>query len=628
MRPSHPPHPTPKATNPTSGAEALESAPAVGMLKAFERLIKTIAAIDTPGLRWKVAAALLLTIASKVAAVWAPFALADGINGLTEAGGLILAPFLLAVSLWGLARLFANITPQARDALFASVSEQAQRHLGVAAFRHIHSLSVRFHQTKRTGGLQRVLERGTRALDFLLRFLFFTIVPTLFELVLAGIALTLAYGPVFSAITLATILLYSFVTFTITDWRASHRRTMNEADQEANARAVDSLLNYETVKAFAAEEIEVARFDRAVGAYARAAATSSQSLALLNAAQGLIMTFGLVAVAGFAGNEIVNGRMGVGDVMAVILILTNLYQPLNILGFAYREIKQASVDMEKLFALFDQKPDVSDAADAEPIAVKGGSVSFKGVSFAFSERANGLTGVSFHAEPGESIAIVGPSGAGKSTLMRLLFRFYDPTTGAIEIDGQDLRSVTQSSLRKAIGLVPQDVVLFNDTIEANIAYGKPEADHEAIREAARKAQLLDFIESLPLGWKTKVGERGLKLSGGERQRMGIARAILKDPAILVLDEATSALDSGTEAEVQAALEAAAAGRTTLVIAHRLSTIAQADQILVLAQGEIVEHGRHDQLLAASGLYAEMWARQSGAEEQTGPEALPIMADGS
>ena len=581
------------------------------VLRALARMWSVLMQLDQASLRFRLAVATIIVIAGKVVAVYAPFILADAINLFTE-GEIAdaLRPFLLAVGLWTLARVFSSAAPQARDALFARVSEAAQRKLAVTAFRHIHALSVSFHQSKRTGALQRTLERGVRALDYLMRFVIFNIVPTLFELVLASIALTMAYGVGFALIAIATVVIYAFSTFAVTDWRVQQRRRMNDADTEANGRAVDSLLNYETVKAFAAEDMETARYDRAVERYASAAASTWESLALLNTVQAVIMALGLGAMAALAGYEVVQGDMGVGDITAAILILTNLYQPLNILGWAYREIRQASVDMEKLFTVFDQPIDVADAPDATPLSPKGGEVVFDAVSFRFNERVAGLTNVSFTAPAGGKLALVGPSGSGKSTLMRLLYRFYDPAEGRILIDGQDIRDVTQVSLRSALGLVPQDVVLFNDTIRANIAYGRPDADLEAIRAAARKAQLLDFIEALPQGWDTKVGERGLKLSGGERQRVGIARAILRDPPILVLDEATSALDSRTEAEVQGALAEAARGRTTLVVAHRLSTIADADRILVLRDGEVVETGTHAELTARGGLYAEMWARQA------------------
>jgi ATP-binding cassette subfamily B protein len=406
------------------------------------------------------------------------------------------------------------------------------------------------------------------------------------------------------------------VTFGLADWRLKFRRQMNESDQEAAARAVDSLLNYETVKTFAAEAREADRFDQAIRARGAAAVKASSSLAALNAAQALVTVLGLVAMVIAAGFAVAGGRMGPGDIAAVTLVMLNLYAPLNILGFAYLEIKQSTVDMEKMFALLDERPKVADAPDADQLVVREGRVRFEGVSFAHEGRLSGLEDVSFEVPGGKSLAIVGPSGAGKSTVLKLLFRFYDPEKGAVLIDGQDVRSVTQASLRAAIGVVPQDVVLFNDTIRYNIAYGRPEADLEELRAAAAKARLLDFIEGLPQGWDTRVGERGLKLSGGEKQRVGIARVILTDPRILVLDEATSALDAATEAEVQEAWDAAAAGRTTLVVAHRLSTIAKADEIVVLDAGRVVERGAHDTLVAQAGVYADLWTRQAEGSGET------------
>jgi ATP-binding cassette subfamily B protein len=434
--------------------------------------------------------------------------------------------------------------------------------------------------------------------------------------------LTVAYNALFAAIAIGTIVIYAAVTFGLADWRLKFRRQMNESDQEAAARAVDSLLNYETVKTFAAEARETQRFDQAIRARGAAAVKASSSLAALNAAQAFVTVLGLLAMVLAAGNAVAEGRMGPGDIAAVTLVMLNLYAPLNILGFAYLEIKQSAVDMEKMFELLDEPASVADSLDAKRLLVREGGVRFDDVSFAHEGRATGLTHVTFEVPGGKSLALVGPSGAGKSTVLRLLFRFYDPDGGAVLIDGQDIRTVTQASLRTAVGVVPQDVVLFNDTIRYNIAYGRPDASTAELREAAAKAQLLEFIESLPQGWDTRVGERGLKLSGGEKQRVGIARVILTDPKILVLDEATSALDSATEAEVQEALDAAAAGRTTIVVAHRLSTIARAAEILVLDAGQIVERGDHETLVAKGGLYADLWTRQA---EGAGESSEPIRA---
>ena len=437
----------------------------------------------------------------------------------------------------------------------------------------------------------------------------FNIGPTILELGLAAAILAFHYSWQFGAIAAGTVFFYAWATFAITEWRMAHRRVMNEADTEASGRAVDSLINFETVKSFAAEQRETARFDVALRQYAQAAVRSNTSLVLLNIVQALVMNIGLVAMVALAGLMTVQGRMGPGDLTAVIMYMLNIYAPLNFLGMAYREIKQSAIDVEKMFGLLDEQPDIADAPGAQALRAGPGEVRFDDVNFAHEGRDRGLDRVSFVAPAGRVTAIVGPSGAGKSTVLKLLYRFYDPASGAVKIDGQDLRSVTQSSLRGALGLVPQDVVLFNDTIRYNISYGVPEATQAQLEEAARRAQLLEFIENLPQKWETRVGERGLKLSGGEKQRVGIARVVLKDPRILILDEATSSLDSRTEAEVQDALHEAARGRTTIVVAHRLSTIADADQIVVLKDGRVVERGTHTDLVARGGEYAELWRRQ-------------------
>ncbi len=585
------------------------------LLKTVSRLMSLIGGLSGPGYRVRLWAALGLTLTGKVLAVFSPLVLAEGINRLSggDAAGALPA-FLGLAGFWAGLRFASTAGPQLRDAIFQPISEEAQRRAGTRVFSHVHQLSVRFHHSKRTGAVYRTIERGVRAIDFLLRFLAFNIAPTLIELVLAAGVLGFKYGWGFSAIAALTVVVYAWLTFGITEWRLRHRREMNEADTEAAGRAVDSLLNFETVKSFAAEARESERYDRALASYAFAAVRSNTSLVMLNVAQNLVMNVGLVAMVLAAGAVVARGGMGPGDITAVILIMTNIYAPLNILGFAYREIKQTSIDMEKMFTLLDEEPDVADAPNAPALRPGRGEVAFEQVFFAHEGRDRGLNGISFTAPAGKTTAIVGPSGAGKSTVLKLLFRFYDPSAGRVLIDGQDLRSVTQSSLRTALGLVPQDVVLFNDTIRYNIAYGKPDATQAELEEAARRAQLLHFIEGLPQGWDTRVGERGLKLSGGEKQRVGIARVVLKDPRILILDEATSSLDSATEAEVQAALAEAAKGRTTIVVAHRLSTISDADQIVVLDQGEIVEHGSHASLIARGGLYADLWKRQAEEPE--------------
>lgn len=596
--------------NPKPKAEAnLEDGVAIGPV--IVRLAKLLAGLDAPGVRLRIWAALALTLAAKVGSVLSPLLLGLGLNQLAAGGGQAAAPaFFLLACAWSLLRFAAAAGPEIRNGVFAPVSEEAQRQVGRTVFAHVHALSVHFHQTKRTGSLHRTIERGVRAIDFLLRFLAFNIAPTLIELALAAWVLAWRFGPGFAMIAIATVLIYGWITFGVTEWRLKYRREMNERDSEAAGRAVDSLLNFETVKAFAAEARETARFDQSLAAYARAAVRSNSSLVLLNIAQALVMNIGLAALVALAGWRVLGGGLGPGDIAAIILIMLNLYAPLNVLGFAFREIKQSSIDMEKMFALLAQSPDVADKPGAPDLLAPMGEVRFEHVGFAHEGRDQGLDGVSFTIAPGSTTALVGPSGAGKSTVLKLLFRFYDPAEGAVLIDGQDLRDVSQTSLRAKLGLVPQDVVLFNDSLRYNIAYGHPQASQQELEAAAAKAQLLEFIESLPDGWETRVGERGLKLSGGEKQRVGIARVVLKDPKILILDEATSSLDSRTEAQVQSALDVAAHGRTTLVVAHRLSTIARADEIIVLKEGRVVERGRHTDLVAMGGVYAELWRKQA------------------
>ncbi len=607
-----------RVKKPAGGAPAAEQAP-IGA--AIGRLWAILGGMDGPAMRARIAVALGLTLIAKVFIVAAPLVLADAVNALDAQGRPALSGFVAAVCLWAGLRFIGAAAPQLRDGLFQPVSEEAQRRVGLAVFSHVHALSIRFHQSKRTGALHRTIERGVRAIDFLLRFLAFNIGPTVFELALAAGVLGWRYGALFSVIAVATVLVYAAITFLITNWRLEHRRRMNEADGEASARAVDSLLNFETVKAFAAEQREAARFDQSLRAYAAAAVRSNTGLALLNGAQSAVQSVGLALMVAATGVMITDGRMGPGDVAAVTLVMLNLYAPLNVLGFAYREIRQSAIDMETMYAVLDEKPDVADRPDAQPLRIHQGAITFEDVRFSHDGRQAGLDGVSFTVRPGATTAIVGASGAGKSTILKLLFRFYDPSSGRILIDGQDIAAVSQASLRRGIGLVPQDVVLFNDTLAYNIAYGRPDASLEEIEAAARAAQLDGLLANAPAGLQTRVGERGLKLSGGEKQRVGIARVLLADPPILVLDEATSSLDSVTEAEVQAQLDAMASGRTTLVVAHRLSTIADADQILVLRDGRIVERGRHAALVALGGEYAGLWARQAEAPEERAAQAV-------
>lgn len=609
-----------------------KSAPQGSLGKTMVRLFALLASPDMAKWRFRMGVALALTVVAKLFAVAAPVFFGDGINLISArvgeggaaagentdaAAGLLsglAGTFGLAFFAYAAARFMSVGAPQLRDALFAPVSQDAQRLTAVNAFAHVQTLSIGYHQTKRTGALNRIIERGARAVDFLMRFLIFNIAPTLLELGLAAIVLSVNYGWEFAAIAVVTVAVYMVLTWSVTEWRVRIRRQMNEADNEASARAVDSLINFETVKAFAAERRESDAFDEAMTRYAHAAARSQSSLALLNGAQAFVMNGGLLAMALMAGWKAWNGVLQPGDIAAVTMMLMNMYQPLNILGWAYREIKQGAIDMERVFDTLALRPEVADAPDAHDLRLTGGAVRLHDVTFTHDGRSRSVNGVELDVPAGGFVGICGPSGAGKSTVLRLLFRFYDPDSGRVEIDGQDIAHVTQESLREALGLVPQDVVLFNDTLRSNIVYGRPDASEDEIWQVLERAHLAAFVRGLPDGLETRVGERGLKLSGGEKQRVGVARAILKNPAILVLDEATSALDSQTEKEVQAALADAARGRTTIAVAHRLSTIAGADRIFVLDDGRVAESGTHDELLARDGLYAAMWRRQSEAGE--------------
>jgi ATP-binding cassette subfamily B protein len=610
------------------GVERSLSLPAA-MLDLMRLVIRSKA----PGLKARLTVSLLLTFGSKITDVLAPLLLGAAINALVGGGfkvgaarrGAALAiphhvsahlslAFALLAGGWALVRFLSSAAPQARDIVFGPVGQAAQRRAASETFAHALSLSLDYHQTKRTGALARTVDRGARAVDFLLRTVVFNLAPTVLALVVAAIVLAKAYDWRFAATAVVTVVIYGAVTFSISDWRIGHRRVLNEADAEASARAVDALLNYETVKAFGAETRAAAGYEAALKIYGQASEKANASLALLNMVQGAVMSAGLGVMAILAGVEVAAGRMGPGDIMSSILILTGLYAPLNILGFAYREIRQSVIDMEAMLSLIAKTPDIADAPDAEPLPPRahgvGGEVRFEAVSFRHSARVEGLLDVSFTAPAGSTVAIVGPSGAGKSTLIRLALRLIDPQAGRVLIDGQDLRQVTQASLRSAVALVPQDVALFNDSLAVNIAFARPDAGEEDIWAAAEAAELGPFIRALPDGMATRVGERGLKLSGGERQRVGLARALLADPRILVLDEATSALDSRTEAAIQATLRRAKAGRTTLIVAHRLSTVADADEILVLRAGRIVERGPHAELIRREGEYAALWKKQT------------------
>jgi len=564
--------------------------------------------------KWRVAFVVVLLVASKLANVVVPLALKEIVDEMGKPQAMLAVPVMLIVG-YGLLRLLSTLFGELRDALFAKVTQRAIRRVASQVFEHLHSLSLRFHLERQTGGVSRDIERGTRGISFLLTFLLFNILPTLLEIGLVAAILFVKYDPWFAIITFVTLATYIVFTLVVTEWRMVFRRTMNDMDSKANTRAIDSLINYETVKYFGNEKFEVARYDEQMKTWEVSAVRNQTSLATLNAGQSIIIAIGVTLLMLLAAQEVVAGKMTIGDLVLVNVFMLQLYMPLHFLGFVYREIKNALADMEKMFRLLDVNREVEDAPDAPPLKLEHAAVRFEEVTFSYDPTRQILHGVSFDVPAGHTVAVVGASGAGKSTLSRLLFRFYDVDSGAVVIDGQDIRSVTQASLRAAIGIVPQDTVLFNDTIYYNIAYGRPDATREEVLRAAQSAHIHHFIESLPLGYDTMVGERGLKLSGGEKQRVAIARAMLKDPAILIFDEATSALDSKSERAIQDEMRLIARERTTLIIAHRLSTVVDAEQILVMDKGVIVERGTHRELLAQQGAYAQMWALQQQEARQ-------------
>lgn len=563
------------------------------------------------GLRFRMVFAILSLIAAKLAVVTVPIVYSRAVNALSPSAGPLAIPAALIVA-YGLLRVTAAGFGELRDALFSAVQQRAARAVGRETFEHLHGLSLRFHLDRQTGGLSRMILRGTTGIQTVLRLATFQVVPTFFELVLTIGILWHIFDWRYAMVTLLAVGAYMAFTFSFTAWRVRFRRQMNETDNAAQTKAIDSLLNFETVKYFGNEAHETHRFDDSLARYEQAAVKSQLTLSVLNVGQAIIIAVGLTIMMLMAAHGVSQGRLNVGQFVLVNTYLMQLYQPLNFLGFVYREFNQGLVDMEQMFSLMRTDRDITDRPSAGVMPARGGpiSVEFRDVRFGYDSAREILHGISFLAEPGRKVALVGPTGSGKSTISRLLFRFYDVTHGAVLVDGVDVRDLTQDSLRRAIGVVPQDTVLFNDTIRYNIAYGRPNASGAEIEEAARLAQIHEFILSLPEGYATRVGERGLKLSGGEKQRVAIARTILKNPRLLILDEATSALDTATEQEIGTALRQVARDRTTLVIAHRLSTVIDADEILVLREGKIVERGTHAQLLGASGTYAAMWAAQS------------------
>ena len=569
--------------------------------------------------RWRVGIALSFLVVAKLANIGVPLLLKELVDSLTfkpgDPAALLVVPVGLLLA-YGALRLSTSLFTELRELIFAKATEGTARSISLQVFRHLHALSLRFHLERQTGGMTRDIERGTRAVHSLISYSLYSIIPTLFEVTLVLTLLAVKFDAGFAWITIGALVFYITFTITVTEWRTTYRKQMNELDSAAHMKAVDSLLNYETVKYFNNEDFEARRYNEGLEKLRRAALKSQSTLSLLNTGQQMIIATALVAMLWRATQGVVDGRLTLGDLVMINAFMIQLYIPLNFLGMLYREIKQSLTDLDKMFRLLERNREVDDTAGAQPLVVQKGTVRFENVSFAYDPARPILHGLSFEIPAGATLAVVGPSGAGKSTLARLLYRFYDVSDGRITIDGQDIRAVTQTSLRARIGIVPQDTVLFNDTVEYNIGYGRTDATREQIEAAARAAHIHDFIAAAPLGYQTMVGERGLKLSGGEKQRVAIARTLLKNPPILIFDEATSALDSANERAIQAELRSAAAGKTTLVIAHRLSTVVDAQEIIVLEAGRAVERGSHAQLLTQDGVYARMWRlqHQGGADD--------------
>jgi ATP-binding cassette subfamily B protein len=613
------PGPQSATTNPQTPMEARGQTVEIARTRTSWQTVRALLPYLWPkrewGLRVRMVLAIAALIAAKLAIVLIPILYARAVNDLSLKAGALLLPVALIIA-YGLVRVMSSGFGELRDGLFAAVQQRAARAVSRETFEHLHRLSMRFHLDRQTGGLSRVILRGATGIQTVLRLATFQVLPTILELILTIGILWHLFGWLYAAVTLFTVATYMVFTLSFTAWRIKFRRQMNETDNAAQTKAIDSLLNFETVKYFGNETHESRRFDESLTSYEKAAVRSQVTLSMLNFGQAVIIATGAVSLMLMAASGVVAGRMNVGQFVLVNAYLLQLYQPLNLMGFVYRELKQGLVDMEQMFALLRTEEEIADRPGAKILPTHGApvAVQFDHVRFGYNANREILHGVSFTAAPGRKIALVGPTGSGKSTISRLLFRFYDVTGGAVRIDGVDVRDITQTSLRAVIGVVPQDTVLFNDTIRYNIAYGRPGATEAEVEQAARLAQIHDFVLSLPEGYATRVGERGLKLSGGEKQRVAIARTILKNPRLLILDEATSALDTATEQDIGTALRQIARDRTTLVIAHRLSTVIDADEILVLREGEIVERGTHISLLAAGGVYASMWQAQSEAIE--------------